>query len=601
MGLKLHIGDNLDLPADTVTQTIVVYGGKGMGKTNFAAVLCEELSRAKLRFSLLDPVGVSWGLRHSADGKGPGIDALILGGRHGDIPIEPTGGAVVADLVADEDVSTIVDISSKRSGELWGAGEKIRFTADYCLRLFSRQGEHRRPLMQIIDEAGRFVPQQIPAGAVDIARCVGAIEQLVELGRNVGVGVGLITQRSARMNKSVSELAECMIAFRTVGPRSIDAILDWLGEHIPKQRWNEMLEKLRSLPVGQALVVSPGWLDFEDVVEVRMRETFDSSATPKPGQRERKVGKPSQPDLRKYQERMAATIEKAKAEDPHELRKKIAELERELRAAPAFADQAIQKELKNWQDRALLETKRHLDHGERINKELQALHAQLIKLSAKIPVMIDDISGSLNTLSPMPPFGQPPIATMHDPEYGRALRPAKSVSRHIDTDQNGTGKVEAISGPERRILDAIAWQEAIGIEEPKQVAVAFLANYTYGAGGFNNARGSLRTKGLVEYRGDRIVLTDAGRRLAKIPDGYLTREELHRRVLQILPNPEQRILRPLLDSYPKPLADDELAEKANYVPGTGGFNNPKGRLRSLGLIEYPAPRQAVASAVLFFE
>jgi len=503
--------------------------------------------------------------------------------------------------VADEDVPTIVDISSKGSGELWGAGEKIRFTADYCLRLFSRQGEHRRPLMQIIDEAGRFVPQQIPAGAVDIARCVGAIEQLVELGRNVGIGVGLITQRSARMNKSVSELAECMIAFRTVGPRSIDAILDWLGEHIPKQRWKEMLEKLRALPVGYALVVSPGWLDFEGVVEVRMRETFDSSATPKPGQRERKVGKPSQPDLRKYQERMAATIEKAKSEDPHELRKKIAELERQLHAAPASADQAIQKELKNWQDRALLEAKRHLDHGERINKELRALHAQFIKLSAKIPVMIDDISGSLNTLSPMPPSGQPRIVTMHNPEYGRALRPARSVSRCIDTDQNGTGKVETIRGPEQRILDAIAWQEAIGIEEPKQVAVAFLANYTYGSGGFNNARGSLRTKGLVEYRGDRIVLTDAGRGLAKIPDGYLTREELHRRVLDILPNPEQRILRPLLDSYPKPLADDELAEKANYVPGTGGFNNPKGRLRSLGLIEYPAPRQAAASAVLFFE
>src|SRR5262245_53900371 len=341
MRLKLHIGDNLELPADTVTQTIVVYGGKGMGKTNFAAVLCEELSRAKLRVSLLDPVGVSWGLRHSADGKGPGIDALILGGRHGDIPIEPTGGAVVADLVADEDVSTIVDISSKRSGELWGAGEKIRFTADYCLRLFSRQGEHRRPLMQIIDEAGRFVPQQIPAGAVDIARCVGAIEQLVELGRNVGIGVGLITQRSARMNKSVSELAECMIAFRTVGPRSIDAILDWLGEHIPKQRWNETLEKLRSLPVGQALVVSPGWLAFEGVVDVRMRETFDSSATPKPGQRERKVGKPSQPDLRKYQERMAATIEKVKSEDPRELRKKIAELEKQLRSAPVKHQRVI--------------------------------------------------------------------------------------------------------------------------------------------------------------------------------------------------------------------------------------------------------------------
>jgi hypothetical protein len=63
---------------------------------------------------------------------------------------------------------------------MWGTAEHIRFVADYCARLFERQGERRQPLMQVIDEAGRFVPQMIPSGAVDLTRCVGAIEQLVE-------------------------------------------------------------------------------------------------------------------------------------------------------------------------------------------------------------------------------------------------------------------------------------------------------------------------------------------------------------------------------------------------------------------------------------
>ena len=50
------------------------YGGKGMGKTNFGSVLVEELTAAGLRWAVLDPLGVWWGLRHSEDGKSAGIE-----------------------------------------------------------------------------------------------------------------------------------------------------------------------------------------------------------------------------------------------------------------------------------------------------------------------------------------------------------------------------------------------------------------------------------------------------------------------------------------------------------------------------------------------
>src|SRR5712692_9846653 len=113
MSGRLHISGDLWLPTDAVTQTFAVYGGKGMGKSNFAAVLCEELYRLGLRFSVIDPMGVFWGLKHSGDGKGKGIEVLILGGRHGDIPIDPSAGAAVADLVVDEKISVIVDISRR--------------------------------------------------------------------------------------------------------------------------------------------------------------------------------------------------------------------------------------------------------------------------------------------------------------------------------------------------------------------------------------------------------------------------------------------------------------------------------------------------------
>lgn len=348
----LTIARNLGLPAaETTTGTLVIYGGKGMGKTNLAAVLAEELAKAGQRFCILDPVGVSWGLRHAADGKGEGLTLLILGGVHGDLPIEPSGGTVVADFVADEEQDVLIDISRRADGRMWSHGEKIRFVTAYCTRLYERQGERRRPIMQLIDEAGRFVPQTMPKGSLDVPLCVGAIEQLVELGRNVGIGVTLITQRSARMAKSVSELAECMIAFRTVGPNSVSAILDWFGDHVEKSKWNALVEQLRSLPRGTALIVSPGWLNFEGVAEIRARETFDSSKTPT--EVERKIAKRGKrpADLDKFRARMAETVEKAETLDPAKLRAKqdaerqavtreLVDLRKQLATSTAALEQA---------------------------------------------------------------------------------------------------------------------------------------------------------------------------------------------------------------------------------------------------------------------
>ena len=128
--------------------------------------------------------------------------------------------------------------------------------------------------------------------------------------------------------------------------------------------------------------------------------------------------------------------------------------------------------------------------------------------------------------------------------------------------------------------------ESIGVMEPEQTAVAFLAGYTFGGGGFNNPKGSLRSKGLLEYRGDRIALSDAGRSTAQTPDGALTTEELHKKVLDRLPGPERKLLTVLLDRNGEEISNQELAEQSGYTFGSGGFNNPRGRLRSLGLIEY---------------
>ena len=378
----LHISANLVLPLDTVTSTLVVYGGKGMGKTNLGAVLVEEFTVAGLKWAVLDPMGVWWGIRHGADGKVDGLQCLILGGAHGDIPIEPTGGAVVADLVADEGVNVIIDISRNVNGEMWSIAERIRFMNDYGKQLFKRQGsliegKRREPMMQVIDEAARFIPQMIRSGQPELAMCTSTWSMIVEEGRNVGLGVTLLTQRSARLNKDVAELADLMLAFRTVGPNSINAVMDWLSAHMPKAELTAMRETVRSLPVGSCLVVSPGWLQIEKVVPIRRRTTFDSSATPKPGESALRVrGTGAKPNLQLYAERMKETIERAKENSIPELKRRIRELETQKPAVPAKA--------------AATKTVEIIRPDSRVVKENAALRAQLTAARADVSSLVND-------------------------------------------------------------------------------------------------------------------------------------------------------------------------------------------------------------------
>jgi len=95
-----------------------------------------------------------------------------------------------------------------------------------------------------------------------------------------------------------------------------------------------------------------------------------------------------------------------------------------------------------------------------------------------------------------------------------------------------------------------------------------------------------------------LALTDLGRQHARAPAEPLTKEELHHRVLDRLPGPANKLLRILLDIYPNDIANEDLAERANYALG-GAFNNPKGRLRTLGLATYPTPGRVRAADLLF--
>lgn len=579
----LRLGEGFSPPAaEAATQTIVVYGGKGQGKTHLIGDMAEELDEAGQRFSAIDPMGVLWGLRYAKNGKGKGIEVLILGGRHGDIPIEPSAGTIVADLVADEEVNVVIDISRRGDGKMWSKAEKIRFVADYATRLFERQGERMRPIMQIIDEAGRFVPQMIPHGSPELSRCVGAIEQMVEEGRNVGIGVMLVTQRSARMNKSVSELAECMIAFRTVGPLSVNAIIDWLGDHIPKERWKEMVERIRSLPRGSALVVSPGWLEFEGVVAMRERRTFDSSATPKGG-KAHVTGKGATPDLGRYLERMKETVERVKANDPAVLRRQLAEAQAQVKKHEAFVKEVdartkkIDASLGKVPKRAVMPV-----FKDGAIKRIESV-AEKMKAAASAIVMelgrVAEMQGKLLAETASARYSKPPLRAESAGYPRRAL-------------EGGGTRIVPLAAPPPEGLDdyAAVLLRTLVEREPLKLTrgqLAALAGKSARSSTYETALGTLRRAGYIVSSGEFILPTDAGRVAAgSVTPKSTAPEDLRASWLAVMPEYERALLQTM---YGDPdifgWTRDQIAEHAKKSATSSTFETALGTLRRNALIE----------------
>lgn len=124
----LRIARGFALPVDVAGEAIAILAKRGAGKTNTGRVLVEELHGANVQTIVLDPVGAWWGLRSSADGKKDGLPLPVLGGAHGDVPLQAAAGALLADVVVDTGQSLVLDLSdfSKTEQRRFVTASRIR-------------------------------------------------------------------------------------------------------------------------------------------------------------------------------------------------------------------------------------------------------------------------------------------------------------------------------------------------------------------------------------------------------------------------------------------------------------------------------------------
>ena len=544
---KLKLAKDLSLPVDVVTQVIAVLAKRRAGKSYTMRKLVEELHDAGQQIVLVDPKGDQWGLRSGADGKSPGKPILILGGEHGDLPLEAGAGELTARLVVEERVSVLLDLSQFRKNEL------AHFMTDFLENLYrlKAQEKFRTPMMLVVDEADAIAPQKPQANE---ARMLGAIEDIVRRGGQRGIGCTLVTQRSAVLNKNVLTQAQMLVVLRTIAPQDIAAMKAWIEVHGTIEQGKTLIESLPSLPVGDAWFWSPGWPTNDGIFQrarVLPIVTFDSGATPAPGQKRVMPKTLADVDIEKLKGLMAETIEKKNANDPKLLKQKIAKLEADLKKLESHRTVP-----------QLEETKQQLLKAAK--KELDVLYKDAMEQRDK---EVHRLNGIVSGVAKLVNVDYKPVMpTIQVMNVSRVIAPGKTMVARPVTYQRQPEAPSTYEGKlpegERKVLIALI-EHPDGLER-QQITV--FVDYKRSTRDAYIQR--LGEKGLVETRGGKVYATPAG--IAALPDyePLPKGKELQEYYRTRLPEGEWKVLAELIKVYPHDIDRDSLSEITGYKRST---------------------------------
>ncbi|HTG26090.1 MAG TPA: DUF87 domain-containing protein [Reyranella sp.] len=586
MTTSLKLARELSLPLDAVTQTLAAIGRKGAGKTYLAQLLAEQMLDAGAQVIVIDPVGNWWSLRVAADGKGKGKDIFVLGGEHGDVPLTPESGAKVARFLVEKRVSAVLDLSPFREGE------RKRFAAAFAEEFFHLKKTQRSAVHLVVEESQKFIPQRT---GPDEARMLGAFENIIRLGRNYGVGATLVTQRPQSVNKEVLSQVECLCVLQVNGTHERKALDEWVQEAGADRK---LVGELPGLAQAEGYVWSPSWLRIFQRVHFAKKTTFDASATPEVG-KAAKAATLAKVDVEALRTDLAEVVKTAEQDDPKALRRRIAELERDVRQKAAAASPAPLSVKPDIREVPMLTAEERA--------AVEQLSAHLESNTAVARQLVADNAESVSRFeSAFARLLKPPVilAGNFSRETHRVPPQTRAAIRKTAIPMARKASLGGVSGVEQRILDALAELEALGSENPEKELVALLAGYSNLASkGFANAISGLKTAGAITYPAPGVVaLTDHGRDNANAVAAPRSTQELQARLLAVLGGASEKILRPIIEAYPDSLEKTTVAAAAGYGNlASKGFANAVSRLRTLGFIDYPSTGRVVAKPVLFLE
>ncbi len=586
----LKIAKELSLPLNAVTQKLAWLGTTGSGKTYGASKFIELIHYAGAQYIILDPVGVWYGLRLKADGKTPSdIDIPIFGGLHGDVPLEPTAGALIANLIVDRGISAIIDVSQFESD-----AQKARFARDFGDKFFFRKKAAPSAVHLLLEEAQEFVPQNPEA---EEKHMLHAFVRIQKLGRNFGIGSGLISQRPQEVNKKALNQAQTLFVFRTTGTHERKAIEQWIKD---KSLDENIANDLPKIPTGQCHVWSPEFLKISEQVHILGKRTFNASATPEVGAKA--VARHLAPiDLEKIKNDIAATIERAKAEDPRALRAKIADLQKQINAtpgkavavpAPATVAKPKIVEVPALKKGELAKIKESALEMKKAAKKIEDIHTAW---GHNLEIVGERIQSLENSLAHV---GQSPVPAkvLMKPEtvFAPMPSPIKTKIFSLSTAQEYVKELSEY---------AILLIQTMGRRHPMQMTrgqLAILSGRSVRSSAYAAAVAEILRSGMVKQNGKLMSLTDSG--LNIVGGIHLgpqhSAEETQETWRRALPGYERGLLDVLLAVYPEGLTREELAERAGKSIKSSAYAAAVANLIKNGLADN-TDRRLTASKMLF--
>lgn len=631
----LQVAEGHRLPIEMVGDSTCVFGRKRSGKSNTAVVVVEETMDLGGQAVIFDPKGDWWGITSSFDGKKPGYNVVVIGGKHGnpELPLNINAGAAIADWIIDTSLSVVVDLSGLEPNEV------ERLMAPLLKQIRKRQDENPRPILLVFDEADELAPEDQRARA-PILKTMGLIIWFVKRGGFAGCGTLVITQRPASLSKNITSQTEVLVIMQTTGSQDLDALADALRHHVAGETkqarqaaLEELLREIVKLEKGSAIVVSGQLLKAILRIPFRRRRTWDSGATPEFGQVQRAPKVVSKVAIAQLSDAMKKAVVAAQANNPETLRRMYDDLvrtnaifsrersENQQRIASLEAEVAELSKRKPATEQVklgkadVMALRRFLNVMERIAHRLEVAGPHLAAAASDLREAVPGIGrqagplvDALAKLTAVPPVAAPKSATgakalgsSGGPTPLRPLHPASHmaprppVSPHGE--QNGDEPPVETHGDltpgAQRALDVICMLERRGIPITRFAIASWIPSrkprglHPKG-GSFGVDLGLLRSRGLVEA--DSWEPTAAGRELANPMDRGVTG------VAAVLRPTQYETLTVLMDAG-RPLTRAEIAQVRGVHPKGGSFGWDLSRLQRMGVMTKTTPYEAVSAAI----
>jgi hypothetical protein len=567
-------GQNLKLDLELlIPSRLLIQANSGGGKSWLLRRMAEQFF-GKIQTIIIDPEGEFFTLREKF--------GYVLVGEGGETPADVRSAALLAEKFLQLKASAVCDLyEAFRSRPM----DRRQWVRSFLNALLDAPRALWHPLIVIVDEAHKFCPQESPKAASMTDReiiggCKDAMIALSTTGRKRGFCPIWATQRLAKLDKDASAEFFNRLVGMTIEDVDVDRAADLMS--VSKDEKQAFRASLRQLTPGEFYAFGRAITTERKLVKVGEVQTHhpetgraakNAEAPPMP--EEVKGFLPQLADLPKAAEEKARTEAEYKREI-RELRQKLNQAQK-VQPAPAAKPMVDSRVVKQATDKAtapLLKQLAMFQKQARFAIDFFTKGAAQLNAIANAQLSAVQISELVSRLSPAAVTR--PIAQSEPVAYSRPQQAAQ---------MNGD-----LSGPQQNILNQLAELDALGISTPERSQLSLMAGYTnWRSGGFSEPLSNLIENGLVRVPvSGRVALTDVGRSKAAAVEAPLSTEELHDRLCRKLGGPEEKLLREILAVYPEAISKEDLGGKLGYTNvRSGGFSEPIGRLRSLGIIDYP--------------